>query len=53
MQEAHRNSISVPVIEKSLEVRAWSCRTGGNYATKVVAMLRNKFGGHMVKKIQE
>jgi 6-phosphogluconate dehydrogenase len=42
--------IELPVIEKSLAVRAWSRTTGGNYATKIVAMLRHAFGGHPVEK---
>ncbi len=42
--------IQLPVIEKSLAVRAWSRLTGGNYATKMVAMLRHAFGGHPVEK---
>jgi 6-phosphogluconate dehydrogenase len=48
VEEAHKSGIPVPVIEESLKVRAWSEKTGGNYATKIVAMLRNKFGGHAV-----
>ena len=52
-QEAHKNNIPVSVIEESLNVRAWSRETGGNYATKLVAMLRKAFGGHAVKKIKE
>ena len=50
VEEAHKSGIPVPVIEESLKVRAWSEQTGGNYATKIVAMLRNKFGGHAVVK---
>jgi 6-phosphogluconate dehydrogenase len=50
VEEAHKSGIPVPVIEESLKVRAWSEKTGGNYATKIVAMLRNKFGGHAVVK---
>lgn len=50
VERAHKSDIPVPVIEKSLEVRRWSEETGGNYATKIVAMLRNKFGGHEVTK---
>ena len=50
VEQAHAMNIPVPVIEESLKVREWSEKTGGNYATKVVAMLRNKFGGHAVTK---
>jgi 6-phosphogluconate dehydrogenase len=50
VEQAHAAHIPVPVIEESLKVREWSEKTGGNYATKIVAMLRNKFGGHTVLK---
>jgi 6-phosphogluconate dehydrogenase len=49
VDEARKNNIAVPVIEASLDVRAQSRKTGGNYATKVVSLLRNAFGGHAVK----
>jgi len=49
LQEAQEHNIPTPTIEKSLEVREWSRKTGGNFATKVVALLRNAFGGHAVK----
>lgn len=48
VDEAKKHNISVPVIKNALQVREWSCKTGGNYATKLVALLRNKFGGHKV-----
>ena len=48
VENAHKNNVPVPVIEKSLEVRALSRQTGGNFATKVIQMLRNAFGGHSV-----
>lgn len=48
VQNAHENKIPVPVIEKSLEVRKWSRESGGNYATKLIQMIRNAFGGHTV-----
>ena len=50
VEEAERNKIRVPVIEAALEQRTWSRKTGGDYATKLVALLRNKFGGHYVKR---
>lgn len=46
LEEAKRRNVPVDLIEKSLEIRAWSRKTGGNYATKLVAMLRKEFGGH-------
>jgi len=51
VQEAKKIGIQVPLIEKSLEIRKLSQQTGGNYATKLVALLRHEFGGHEVKKI--
>jgi 6-phosphogluconate dehydrogenase len=51
VQVAQENNISLKIIEKALEIRAWSRETGGDYSTKFVAMLRNKFGGHEVKKL--
>jgi len=48
-QEAKRNNIEVPAIQKSLEVREWSRKAGGDYSTKIIALLRNKFGGHEVR----
>ncbi len=45
-------NVPVRLIAESLAVRAWSRQTGGNYATKVVAMLRHEFGGHEVKKVK-
>ena len=53
VENAHKNNIQVPVIEESLKVREWSEKTGGDYATKIVACLRNQFGGHAVQKIKE
>ena len=50
IEEAHEQNIPAQVIEKSLEIRDESQKTGGNYATKIVAMLRNQFGGHTVTK---
>jgi len=53
VQVAKEHTIPVPVIEKAVEVRAWSRKTGGNFATKVIALLRHAFGGHpytLIKK---
>jgi len=50
VEAAHKSNIPVAVIEESLKVRELSEKTGGNYATKIVAMLRNKFGGHAITK---
>jgi 6-phosphogluconate dehydrogenase len=51
VDEAHKQNIPVRLIEDALTIRAQSRETGGNYATKIVALLRNKFGGHSFEKI--
>ncbi|HRN78202.1 MAG TPA: decarboxylating 6-phosphogluconate dehydrogenase [Candidatus Dependentiae bacterium] len=53
VQEAHKAKVPVPVIEEALHVREWSQQTGGNYATKLVALLRQQFGGHPIHTIGE
>lgn len=50
VETAKELNIAVPVIKKSLEVREESFQTGGTYATKLVALMRNQFGGHAVFK---
>jgi len=50
VEEGKEQFIPLPVIEESLKIRKWSRDSGGNYATKLVALLRNKFGGHEIKK---
>jgi len=52
LAEAKKCGVPLPVIHESLKVRSWSRETGGNYATKLVALLRNAFGGHAVEKEQ-
>lgn len=49
VDEAQEHHIPVPIIKEALETRKWSRETGGNYATKLIALLREKFGGHAVK----
>ncbi len=48
VQEAHIRKIPVPSIELAVRTREWSQATGGNYATKIIALLRQQFGGHKV-----
>lgn len=50
LEEADEQKIRMDLLKKSLEIRKWSRETGGNYATKVVAMLRNAFGGHKITR---
>lgn len=52
VQEAKEQGVQLTVIEESLNVRKLSRESGGNYATKLVALLRNKFGGHQVKNLE-
>ena len=42
--------VPAPVITLSLFTRFYS-RGNGDYANKVLAALRNQFGGHAVKKV--
>lgn len=48
VQEAQQQQISVPAIQKALEVRAASRQGQRDFATKLIAVLRNKMGGHAV-----
>ena len=49
VREAKKSKVPFSVIETALAVRSWSRETGGNYATKLVALLRNAFGGHSIE----
>lgn len=51
VDEAAQQNIPMPVIRESLLVRDRSRKTGGNYATKLVALLRQAFGGHPVSYV--
>jgi 6-phosphogluconate dehydrogenase len=46
VEEAHKYHIPVKLIEDALKIRQESRTTGGNFATKVVALLRHQMGGH-------
>lgn len=52
-QEARMRNIPTPCLDQALVVRAWSQQTAGNYATKLIALTRHKFGGHCVYKKSE
>lgn len=52
LDEAQHAGVAADMLEKALAARAWSRQTGGNYATKLVALLRHQFGGHPVKKVE-
>lgn len=51
LDTAQEHNVPVRLIKEALDVRTWSRQTGGNYATKLVALLRHEFGGHPVKKV--
>lgn len=48
VDDAHKHAVPVPIIEKSVEVRRESATNPDNYAHKIVALLREQFGGHEV-----
>jgi 6-phosphogluconate dehydrogenase len=50
VEEAYAQKIPAVLIEDALSIREWSRTTGGDYATKLVALLRHEFGGHAVTK---
>src|SRR3989344_1909721 len=53
VEQAKREKVSVPIIEESLMYRAKSrqdSKVSSTFAAKLVAALRQAFGGHEVKK---
>lgn len=50
VETAEEFGIPLRVIEEALDARAVSRATGGNYATKLVALLRREFGGHAIAR---
>lgn len=50
LDNAQQHNVSMPVLATALQVRQESRVGGGTYATKVVALLREQFGGHSVQK---
>lgn len=53
-EEAEKHDIPVPILKEALATRKKSQNEAGrNYATKLIAMLRKKFGGHSVKTIKD
>jgi 6-phosphogluconate dehydrogenase len=52
LEAAQAAGVSMPVLKASLEVRAKSRDSdeGKNYTTKLLAAIRNKFGGHELNK---
>lgn len=50
VDEAYAKKVPTVLIEDALDIREWSRTSGGDYATKLVALLRHEFGGHAVTK---
>lgn len=53
MENAKKNNIPAPVLEASLQARKESRETGGNFASKLIQMIRHGFGGHKVEVKRE
>jgi 6-phosphogluconate dehydrogenase len=51
--EAIAEDIPVPAISAALFARFASRQTDGSFAAKVTAALRNQFGGHAVRAVEE
>ena len=51
MQEAVDLAVPLPVITLALQARFGS-RQENSYAARLLAAMRNKFGGHTVKRAQ-
>jgi 6-phosphogluconate dehydrogenase len=52
MADAIDHAVPTPALAASLYARFYS-RKEGDYAARVLAALRNQFGGHAVKKVEE
>ena len=50
VEEAFEQGIPVHTIAESLNIRLDSQKSGGTYATKLIALLRHAFGGHTVRE---
>jgi len=44
-------NIDLTVVKDSVKIREESRKSGGNYATKLIALIRNIMGGHKFKKL--
>jgi Predicted 6-phosphogluconate dehydrogenase len=51
LQTGKQHGVLLKILGESLAIRKWSQETGGDYSTKLVALLRNKFGGHEIKRV--
>lgn len=50
LETAKQSNVPMPALEQSLEVRVRSQQGQIDYSTKLLAAIRNKFGGHSVEK---
>jgi len=50
LEAAKDNNIDLPAIQTAFNVRLESQKGNINYATKMLAAMRNKFGGHAINK---
>lgn len=50
LEVAKERNIAMPAIQASFDVRLASQKGEVNYATKLLAAMRNKFGGHKINK---
>lgn len=50
LQEAEKQNVPMILLKDALAIRAWSRKESGNFGTKIVALLRNKFGGHPIEE---
>lgn len=53
VEDAKAHKIALEVIQTALNVRLQSHVSGGNYSTKLIALTRHSFGGHVVEKNNE
>ena len=51
VREAHECKIPITLVEEAVKIRDASQKTGGDYSTKLVALLRKKFGGHAIESV--
>jgi 6-phosphogluconate dehydrogenase len=50
LETAHKLGIELPAIQTALDVRVASEKVERNFATKLLAAMRNKFGGHAINE---
>lgn len=52
-EDAKKRGIALPVIDEAIKARKESQKSGGNYATKLIAMMRHIFGGHAITVVKK